>query len=512
MFDGKYLEWNRKRIKAIIDHYGHQFMFKKSVLDLGCGHGDISGALYRLGADVTVLDARHEHLKITGKKFPGIKIVKADLDQGWPFIGKYFDLILDLDLLCHLNDYEAHLRAVCASATNLVLETAVCDSNDPYKNFPIPENKNIYDLSVNGQGCRPSAAAIERVLSECKFRFKRIDNDKINSTPYVYNWQSQNNDACDINKRRLWFAEKTVAVHFPAPKPQLTPHNIAGIIPENFTPNLTAMQQPPNNPPPPPQNRKDFRIAVCISGHLRTFERAYPTFMNNIIGQYRDNVDVFVHTWHTLGAQGSKNNSDSSIAHIKTSSKMPQIRTVIDPKMIEVEGYDVYNSLLAQMNVQAKLSEADKDGLHHRNFLHYGSLLYSSNRVRQILEKYEKDSNITYDMVIRLRADLEFPQRIELKNYLDGKLHVPNTGQCYDAAVNDQFAIGSSKDIKIYLGLFEDIIRYMNNRECYSCRPEIFLKHHLRKNGVVIVEDYLPHYILRADGTVTKFTTVPQTK
>jgi hypothetical protein len=68
------------------------------------------------------------------------------------------DVVLDFDLMCHLSDYESHLKSVCSSTNNLVLETAVCDSDDPYKNVLIEENKNIYDMSGNGQGCRPSVA------------------------------------------------------------------------------------------------------------------------------------------------------------------------------------------------------------------------------------------------------------------------------------------------------------------------------------------------------------------
>src|SRR5208283_5615827 len=95
-FDGFYLDWNAKRIKIIIDHYGHQFFAHKKILDLGCGHADISGVLHRLGGDITAVDARQEHLKIVDRKYQGVKIVKADLDQPWPFFGKTFDLTLDL--------------------------------------------------------------------------------------------------------------------------------------------------------------------------------------------------------------------------------------------------------------------------------------------------------------------------------------------------------------------------------------------------------------------------------
>lgn len=208
MFDGKYFDWNQKRIKGIVDYYGYKFFYGKKLADLGCGHADLSGVLYRLGSEITAVDARQEHLKIVTKKFPGIKVVKGNLDGPWPFHGQKFDMTLDLGLLCHLTNYEAHLKAVCGSTTYLILETAVCDSDDPYKAIQIPESKDVYDLAYNGTGCRPSVAAIERVLTECHMSFKRMDNAKFNSGEYVYDWVPRNDGSTNIYKRRIWFCTK----------------------------------------------------------------------------------------------------------------------------------------------------------------------------------------------------------------------------------------------------------------------------------------------------------------
>lgn len=223
MFNGKYFDWNQKRVKEIVNYFGHKFMYQKRVLDLGCGYGDIGGVLYRLGSEVVAVDARQDHLKMVSKKFPGIRIVKADLDREWPFQGQMFDLILDIGLLCHLSNYENHLKIVCGSTQHLVLETAVCDSNDPNKSLPNPENKGVYDLSINGMGCRPSTTAIERVLQECGMTFKRIDNSKFNSGNIVYDWQSKNDNSTSLEKRRIWFCVKEGHVHVPPPPPPIIP-------------------------------------------------------------------------------------------------------------------------------------------------------------------------------------------------------------------------------------------------------------------------------------------------
>ena len=207
-FDGMYLDWNQKRIKLIVEHYGHNFFVHKRILDLGCGYGDISGVLHRLGGDITAVDARQEHLKIISKKYVGVKTVKADLDKAWPFFGKSFDLTLDMGLLYLLNNCEEHLKAVCASTNFLIIETAVLDSNDPDACLVKPDVKGSWEGSFNGFCTQASPAFIERILKANGMSFKRMDNTKFNSGPYSYDWPAKNDGSFDVNKRRIWFCTR----------------------------------------------------------------------------------------------------------------------------------------------------------------------------------------------------------------------------------------------------------------------------------------------------------------
>jgi SAM-dependent methyltransferase len=267
LFDGKYLEWNQRRIKCIIDYYGHKFMYMKKLLDLGCGQADISGAMYRLGADVTAVDARQEHLTTASKKFQGIKTVKADVERGWPFPNRKFDIILDLALLCHIRDFQSHLASVCASTNILVLETAVCDSNDPNKLVIVDESKAIYDNSVNGVGCRPSAEAIEKVLTDCGMTFVRMDNARLNAGPFIYDWQVQNTGDISVNRRRLWFCSKSGTRAVPPSQlariPQVENNSI-------FQPvyRQTALARPPGGLPP---LMLDLSKGVSITNNTEIF-------------------------------------------------------------------------------------------------------------------------------------------------------------------------------------------------------------------------------------------------
>lgn len=255
MFDGHYHDWNYKRIKLVIDHYGYSFFHGKTILDLGGGHGDLGASLYRLGAQVTVVDARAEHLKVAAKKYPGIKIQLCDLDKDWPF-GKY-DIILNLDLICHLKNFENHLRNACNSTDHIIVETAVCDSNDDHLAVIMPENRDVYDASFNGFSARPTGTFIERIFKECGMEYKRFDQTRLGVGKKSYDWRVNGTNACDENKRRFWMAKRTKEIQQQASLALVS--NVAqSLVPGQplVIPPPPIYTPPPNPfqplPPPPP--------------------------------------------------------------------------------------------------------------------------------------------------------------------------------------------------------------------------------------------------------------------
>ena len=206
MFNGKYLDWNRKKLKGIIDFYTTKFMSGIKVLDLGGGYGDISGPLSRFGADITLVDLQQDYLNKTSSDYPNIKTIKLDLAKGWLSNNQSFDLILHLSLLNELPNYEENLKNTCQSTKFLVLEAAVCDDNDPYKIFSFSK-KNINE--ANHIYYLPTAANIERLLLENGMKFQRIDHSKFNFDSFIYDWKDKLDGSFSLNQRRIWFCEKS---------------------------------------------------------------------------------------------------------------------------------------------------------------------------------------------------------------------------------------------------------------------------------------------------------------
>lgn len=498
MFEAKYLDWNQKKIKSIIDFYGPKFIYFKKILDLGCGHGDIGGALFRLGAEVTGVDARQDHIKMAQKKFPGIKFLTADVERGFP-INKNFDIILDLGLLCHVKDYENHLREICKKTTHLVLETAVCDSIDDKLSININENKALIDHAINGVGSRPSVAAIERVLTECGMTFKRVDSNKLNSGSYVYDWYPSYNNSVDFNKRRMWFCVKNGS-GIKIANTALAPQEIKKEEQKEI-PNKEEAKEIPS-PTVVEQKRdivlstelieeditksKDFRVAVCFSGHLRTFIDNIDNFKKNLLDLY--NCDVFISTWDSFGL--SNRPLDKKIYTLQTNDYVYHISQKINVKKFYIEENDKQFTISSLM---------ERKRVDHRDFNGMLSMFYKIQNCNELKIEYEKENNFTYNCVVRARPDLLLNSPIILpKNKNDYKyVYVPVNGDF--GGLNDQLSFSSSKMMDIYSSLYQRINYYLT---CGSVmNPEKLVKFNLDKNKIGIRKFDVKYLIIRSDGT-----------
>ena len=509
MFDGPYHDWNQKRIKGIIDKYGHNFFFKKSILDLGCGHADISGAFFRLGGDVTAVDARQEHLKVVSKKWVGIKTVRADLDGPWPFYGKMFDIIFDMGLMCHLADFHKHLKEVCNSTNYLVLETAVCDSDDPNQQIYLPDSKTVYDGSFNGISSFPSATAIEKVLTEMGFVFKRMDNSKFNSGNYVYDWPVTNSNAADIHKRRIWFANRNDGAHGGI---ELPPTNFGTVSPVQHikdslvpvgktTARVSARPTPPGynqevvapktelvevvKPEPQPE-KKHIRTAVCISGHLRTFSTNYRSVYENLLRHF--DCDVFIHTWDVLGM--SYRPLDGNIHAINTHDLEGAINALYHPKKMIIEPS---RKIESTPFIQSKVIDfRDVPGIL--------SMYYKIEECNKLKSQFEQEQGFTYDCVIRFRGDLYLEQIFPIDfNMSKDHIHFPFYGNF--GGLNDQLAWGSSKVMDDYSSLYSNIEACL--RGGAPMHPERLLGYYINQfKKIPVNKVHYKYLIKRSNGLI----------
>jgi SAM-dependent methyltransferase len=205
-FDGHYVAWRESRMNGIKKYISSEYFKSKTMLELGCAHGDNGNMFYELGANVTCSDVRVEHLEVLKQKYPHLNTLIIDGDNT-NIVDKY-DIILHWGLLYHLHEIEKHLEHVSQKCDILLLETEVSDSDD--KDFYISTDENGVDQAFNNKGIRPSESYVQEVLDKNGFSYKLIKDPILNCKYHTYDWDIQNSKTWKHGLRRFWICWKNV--------------------------------------------------------------------------------------------------------------------------------------------------------------------------------------------------------------------------------------------------------------------------------------------------------------
>lgn len=155
-----------------------------------------------------------------------------------------------------------------------------------------------------------------------------------------------------------------------------------------------------------------MRIALCISGQPRTWERCYQNWVDNIMPGVEK--DVFFHLWdyNSLPSiintiPGAPPNYNKKISEDEKES----IVNTLNPKKYKFDNKAIPN----RSNDPSFINEFVKTPLGWWCRGQYYSLWYAA----QLRRQYELENNFEYDIVFRMRTDLFFlkpvsvPEKIE---------------------------------------------------------------------------------------------------
>jgi len=87
-------------------------LHESTVLDVGCGHGWLSGKMHQAGATVYGIDGAAKLLEFARRNFPETTFCQHDLSQGLPKLNIQFDRIVANMVLMDLPKLDALLRDV----------------------------------------------------------------------------------------------------------------------------------------------------------------------------------------------------------------------------------------------------------------------------------------------------------------------------------------------------------------------------------------------------------------
>jgi hypothetical protein len=206
-----------------------------------------------------------------------------------------------------------------------------------------------------------------------------------------------------------------------------------------------------------------MKIAVCFSGQIRT---GILTFKNikNFIGELIDQCDIFVHTWDVI----SETSPDLSIAGIPFEEPkflFEEFSEIWKPKKIIVDNF---------INWQKQCIKIEP--------LFYS--LYQCNRLRK---EYQKNNNLDYHFVIKIRPDFIYNPQYKLKDELEMILNSDYKNSIFTLDFGNVIGLKKFEDV-FWLAtpkIFDVAVNYYYERlKNNECDWQTEMANYLIKNGV----------------------------
>lgn len=213
-----------------------------------------------------------------------------------------------------------------------------------------------------------------------------------------------------------------------------------------------------------------MRVAVCISGEMRTFRQNYDALKKKLIDAY--NSDVFISTWTSSHALNNKGEA------FKMKIEQDELISLYQPKGLSLYEFD--SSMFYEYN-GVKVPEAllkAKPTQFRANIPQF-FLMKNCNDLKR---DFEIKGNFKYDFVIRVRPDLLILKEINLKKLDTNKIYLKHVIR--DTYYCDQFAIGSSSLMDKYTSLFDRLNEYWLNpiqdgQFKHILNGETLMRHHI---------------------------------
>ena len=235
-----------------------------------------------------------------------------------------------------------------------------------------------------------------------------------------------------------------------------------------------------------------MKIALCISGQPRNPSRGIP----NILKYLNFEFDVFYHAWWD-------NNSSKNYF---TKSNAAKINDIVSEPVKNIwiswmyQYFDIKKLFLGtQINfIVPPILETRKTT--YANAFNICSSLYSIHKCNELKKEYEDQNNFKYDLVIRTRLDFGFSEIINIKDFNQNIIYVPNDYGIDRYGFNDQFAIGSSFNMDIYSDAYNNIEYILNSGYEKNMGHEQIIQKHLENNNIKFELRDFKNFLWRHEG------------
>lgn len=198
----------------------------------------------------------------------------------------------------------------------------------------------------------------------------------------------------------------------------------------------------------PSNNLYDFRmkIAVLIYGRIDHSDMYYRNIMNSISQEHT--CDIFL---------SSDNPHKEDIDKFISTYKPKGYNTDHIASVHDIQKYSTGGQVCNKYNMP-------------RHF-------FNKYRVFQLLQRYIEDNGVTYDIVIALRIDMKYQDKISFQTPRPNTIYVPAGDDFF--GLNDRLAYGDMDSMGKYLNIY-NTYTYILEHNLSICHPESLLFAHIK--------------------------------
>ncbi len=222
-----------------------------------------------------------------------------------------------------------------------------------------------------------------------------------------------------------------------------------------------------------------MRVAVCLSGMLRSYKETYKYLYSNIIKPF--NADVF------FCGYANKEGVDSN---------KKDFQEMFEPKSFLISEYNESkrNEVLNCLKLYSQYFNRKRQETNIDNFINQ---FYNIMKVCELKNKYEYDNSFKYDLVIRSRCDVFYRRSLhdfEINlGMTKNNILIPREWDFKNVssfAVSDTFALCSSETFDKYSSLYNYIDSYWS--EGCIFHNESLMGYHIKKQQFNRIEIETP--------------------
>lgn len=280
------------------------------------------------------------------------------------------------------------------------------------------------------------------------------------------------------------------------------------------------------NHTPPYENKKlifpkiyrdnvNTNVAICISGQLRGFTDNASRLQKNLVG--KNSTTYFIDTWEKASLSNSRFNRVNRFIGNELFNLLPNsIKMPVDfmhtfpsltKELTKPLTFDINNEFIKNL-VPGSITRIENElifeenvmkqngNLKHRGNFNQAKMYYKISQCNDLMNQYSVEKNINFDVVIRIRPDLD----ISIDN-LDDYIEFAKKNKnivliSYPTAFGygDQFAIGSKYAMDIYSSVWKLVSQSSSFKYCESFDDyaeqhvgEALLANHLLYQGIKCV-------------------------